>query len=235
MNGLPVRRRQAAIDFIDDRSNNLRMSSRDPSDETKKRLLDHGVAMVLLKGYHGAGLADILAAAKVPKGSFYYYFASKEAFGAELVEHYLAPFLRRLVERLNAPGANGLEALGAYFRELAAELEANDFQGGCLLGNLMGEIGDTSPAARDALKNGVDAYRDLLAKGLARAQMEGVARPDRSARAMADLLVDGWQGAMLRMKVERATAPLNAFIEETLLGYCRASGPALPSATENRA
>jgi TetR/AcrR family transcriptional repressor of nem operon len=197
------------------------MSGRDPNDESRKRLLDHGVALMLIRGYHGAGLADILSAAKVPKGSFYYYFASKEAFGAELVDHYLSPFLRRLAESLAHPRMNGLEALAAYFRDLVAELKANDFQGGCLLGNLMGEIGDTSPAARDALKKGVDAYRDLLAKGLARAQQEGAARNDRTARAMADLLVDGWQGAMLRMKVERSAGPLDAFIEEMLLGYCR--------------
>ncbi|PPD43114.1 MAG: TetR family transcriptional regulator [Methylocystis sp.] len=189
-------------------------------DATKKRLLDHGVAMLLLNGYHGAGLAEILKAAGVPKGSFYYYFASKEEFGAAAVEHYIAPFLRLLTERLAEPGKSGLEALTAYFRDLAAELEANDFKGGCLLGNLMGEVGDTSPAARDALKRAVDRYRDLLAKGLARAQQDGAARADRDARAMADLLVDGWQGALLRMKVERSAAPLHAFINETLLGYC---------------
>ncbi len=190
-------------------------------DATKKRLLDHGVALMLMNGYHGAGLADILKAADVPKGSFYYYFASKEAFGAAAVEHYLAPFLRRLTERLAEPGKSGLEALAAYFRDLVVDLEANDFKGGCLLGNLMGEIGDTSPAARDALKRAVDRYRDLLARGLARAQQEGAARADREARAMADLLIDGWQGAMLRIKVERSSAPLHAFIDETLLGYCR--------------
>jgi TetR/AcrR family transcriptional regulator, transcriptional repressor for nem operon len=198
------------------------MSDRNATDETRKRLLDHGVALMLMNGYHGAGLAEILKAAQVPKGSFYYYFESKEAFGAAAIEHYLAPFLQRLSERLRESGRNGLNALAAYFGELAGELEANDFKGGCLLGNLMGEIGDTSPAAREALKGGIDRYRDLLAQGLARAQEEGVARKDRTARAMADLLFDGWQGAMLRMKVERAATPLHAFIEETLLGYCAA-------------
>jgi TetR/AcrR family transcriptional regulator, transcriptional repressor for nem operon len=191
-------------------------------DETRKRLLDHGVALMLMNGYRGAGLADILKAAQVPKGSFYYYFESKEAFGAEAIAHYLAPFLRRLTARLREPGNNGIGAVAAYFRELASELEANGFRGGCLLGNLMGEIADASPAAREALKQGVDRYRDLLAEGLARAQAEGVARQDRTARAMADLLIDGWQGAMLRMKIEQSSAPLHAFIEETLLGYCAA-------------
>lgn len=198
------------------------MSDRNATDATKKRLLDHGVALMLRKGYHGAGLADVLAAAKVPKGSFYYYFPSKEEFGAQAIEHYIAPFVQRLGEHLAAPGQGGLEALSNYFRESISELEANDFAGGCLLGNLMGEIGDSSAPAREALKKAVDRYRDLLAKGLARAQAEGAARQDRDARALADMLVNGWQGAMLRMKVERSAAPLRAFVDDMLLGYCRA-------------
>lgn len=199
------------------------MSSRSATDDTRKRLLDQGVAMMLARGYHGAGLAEVLKAANVPKGSFYYYFGSKEEFGAQVVGHYLDPFLRRLTARLAEPGLNGLEALCAYFGDLTQDLTANDFKGGCLLGNLMGEIGDSSPAAREALAAAVDRYRDLLAAGLARGQAEGVIRADREARALADLLFDGWQGAMLRMKVARSAAPLNAFVEETLRAYCAAA------------
>lgn len=198
------------------------MSSHSPTDDTRKRLLDHGVALMLQGGYHGTGLADVLKAAQVPKGSFYYYFDSKEAFGAQAIDHYLAPFLRRLTERLAEPDQTGLDALAAYFRDLAQELEAHDFKGGCLLGNLMGEVGDSSPAARDALKRAVDRYRDLIARGLARGQSEGVVRKDRPPEAMADLLVDGWQGAMLRMKIERSAAPLHGYISQTLLLYCGA-------------
>lgn len=198
------------------------MSNRATTDATKKRLLDHGVALMLRKGYHGAGLAEVLAAAKVPKGSFYYYFPSKEEFGAQAVEHYIAPFITRLSEHLAKADRGGLDALVAYFNEMIDELEANDFAGGCLLGNLMGEIGDSSAPAREALKKAVDRYRDLLAKGLARAQSEGAVRQDRDARGLADMLVNGWQGALLRMKVERSTAPLRAFVDDMLLGYCRA-------------
>lgn len=197
------------------------MSKRDALDDTKRRLLDHGVALMLRNGYHGTGLADVLAAAKVPKGSFYYYFPSKEEFGAKAIEHYIAPYIERLGEHIAAPGRSGLDALTGYFNEGILEFEANDFAGGCLLGNLMGEIGDTSPPAREALKKAVDRYRDLLAKCLERAQAEGDVRADRNARALADLLLNAWQGAMLRMKVERSTAPLREFVEEVLLNYCR--------------
>lgn len=197
------------------------MSEPGSIDTTKRLILDQGVALFMKKGYHGTGLNDVLTAAKVPKGSFYYYFESKEAFGVQAVAHYLAPFIEQLTARLRTPDRTGLAALEEYFRALIADLEAADFQGGCLLGNLMGEIGDSSPAARTALKTAVDRYSELLESGLARAQREGVVRSDRSARAMADLLIDAWQGALLRMKIERSSAPLCAFLDEILLGYCR--------------
>jgi TetR/AcrR family transcriptional repressor of nem operon len=208
------------IDSVDDRSYSFAMSERNSIDQTKRLILDHGVALFMKKGYHGTGLNDVLTAAKVPKGSFYYYFDSKEDFGVQAVGHYIAPFIEQLTQHLAAPDRDGLSSIEDYFRALIRELEASNFEGGCLLGNLMGEIGDTSEAARAALKKAVDRYRDLLESGLARAQKEGVARSDRSARAMADLLTNGWQGALLRMKVERSSAPLYAFLDEMLLGYC---------------
>lgn len=197
------------------------MSDRNAIDATKRRLLDHGVALILRNGYHGTGLAEVLTAAKVPKGSFYYYFASKEEFGAQAIEHYIAPFIIRLGEHMAAPDRTGLDALTAYFREMIGELEANDFAGGCLLGNLMGEIGGASAPAREALKKAVDSYRDLLAKALVRAQSEGDVRRDRDAATLANFLVNGWQGALLRMKIERSAGPLREFVDEILLGYCR--------------
>jgi TetR/AcrR family transcriptional repressor of nem operon len=196
------------------------MLDRRPLDATKRHILDHGVALILKHGYHGTGLNDVLGAAKVPKGSFYYYFASKEDFGVQVVEHYIEPFIKELNAHLEAE-ADGLSAIEAYFKSLIENLEGGDFAGGCLLGNLMGEIGDTSEAARAALKKAVDRYRDLLESGLARAQKEGSVRNDRTARAVADVLTNAWQGALLRMKVERSSAPLRAFLDEVLLGYCK--------------
>ena len=70
---------------------------------TRAKLLDQGVAFLTEYGYHGSGLQDILAAVKVPKGSFYHYFASKEAFGAAVIAHYIEPFIAELDLRLAEP------------------------------------------------------------------------------------------------------------------------------------
>ncbi len=189
---------------------------------TREKLLDQGVAMIMERGYHGTGLQDLLAGVRVPKGSFYNYFPSKEEFGAEVVRHYIEPFIRLLDDYLARPELDALSALKRYFRDLIEELERRRFKGGCLLGNLIGEIGDTNALCLASLREAVHRYRDKLALGLARAQREGSLRADLSAEAMADLLSDAWQGALLRMKVEQSVQPLEACIGHLLDGYFKA-------------
>lgn len=177
-------------------------------DINREKLLCHGVALLMQQGYHGTGLQEILDAVQVPKGSFYNYFGSKENFAAEIIEHYIEPYLIQLQSYLDQNPENALAALVRYLDEGIAELEKTEFKGGCLLGNLTGEIGDTSDICRDALQKALSRYRDVWEIGFERAQKEGSIRNDKTAREMADFWVNAWQGALLRMKIEQSTAPL---------------------------
>ncbi len=197
------------------------MSRRDVK-ELREKLLDHGVALLMEQGYHGTGLQELVRSVGVPKGSFYNYFPSKEAFSAEVVRHYIEPFIRQLDSHLRRPDVNAETALKVYFNELIEETERRDFKGGCLLGNLIGEIGDTSDLCQLSLRETVRRYRDKLEEGLARAQQEGSFRKDLDAKDMADFLVNVWQGALLRMKIERSVRPLAQFCEMLLDGYFKA-------------
>lgn len=183
----------------------------------KEKLLDQGVHMLMTQGYHGTGIKEILDIVQVPKGSFYNYFASKEAFAAEAITHYIEPFIQRLSRHLQDPQLDALSALKRYYAELIIEVEQGGYKGGCLLGNLMGEIGDTSTLCNQALKVAVERYKKLQQSALVQAQQEGTVRKDRSAESMADLLVNNWQGALLRMKIEQSVQPLQEF-SDTLLG-----------------
>ena len=197
------------------------MSRRDIK-ELREKLLDQGVALLMEQGYHGTGLQELVRSVGVPKGSFYNYFPSKEAFSAEVVTHYIEPFIARLDSHLRRGDVNAETALKAYFNELIEETERRDFKGGCLLGNLIGEIGDTSDLCQLSLREAVRRYRDKLEEGLARAQREGSFRKDLDAKDMADFLVNVWQGALLRMKIERSVRPLAQFCEMLLDGYFKA-------------
>lgn len=197
------------------------MARRDTS-EIREKLLEQGVMLLMDQGYHGTGLQELVQRVGVPKGSFYNYFESKEAFSAEVVRHYIDPFINQLESQLSKKGTSAEKALKAYFKELIEDTERKDFKGGCLLGNLIGEIGETDDLCQYALKEAVHRYRDKLKEGIARGQKEGSFRNDLSASQMADILVNFWQGALLRMKIERSVRPLMQFSDLMLNNFFKA-------------
>ncbi|MBL8496670.1 TetR family transcriptional regulator [Nitrosomonas sp. JL21] len=192
------------------------MSKLNKKDSNRESLLNQGVTFFMHQGYHGTGLQEILNAVKVPKGSFYNYFESKEEFGAAVIQHYVEPFISKLSMHLQRSDSDALSAIRRYFDELAVELEENKFKGGCLLGNLMGEIGSTSDACQQSLQSAIRRYRDVLQSGLAQAQRQGSVRLDKSAEEMADLLINTWQGALLRMQIEKSSAPVKQCCHDLL-------------------
>ncbi|MGZ8201476.1 MAG: TetR family transcriptional regulator C-terminal domain-containing protein [Methylosarcina sp.] len=188
----------------------------------RDNILNRGVSLLMQQGYHGTGLKEILDAVQIPKGSFYNYFDSKESFAAEVIQHYIEPFIQQLDGHLNNREFDALTAIKRYFDELIVALEKADFKGGCLLGNLMGELGDTSELCQNSLQTAVHRYRDLLKSGLETAQAEGTVRTDKPAEVMADQLVNTWQGALLRMKIEKSSEPLKQCCRDLLDDYFRA-------------
>jgi TetR/AcrR family transcriptional regulator, transcriptional repressor for nem operon len=198
------------------------MPIRNQKEINKENLLNQGVLLLTQQGYHGTGLKEILDAVNIPKGSFYNYFGSKENFAAEVIQHYINPYIEQLQGHLQNPYIDALTALQRYFNESIQELENTEFKSGCLLGNLMGELGSSNEVCRVALQETLMRYRDLLATGIARAQEEGKVRTDRAATELADLLLNAWQGALLRMKIDKSTLPLRQCCQELLDGFFKA-------------
>ncbi|TXK99105.1 TetR family transcriptional regulator, partial [Methylococcaceae bacterium CS5] len=80
-------------------------------------------------------------------------------------------------------------------------------------------LGDTSDICRHSLKTALERYKKLQLTALLRAQQEGTVRVDLNADTMADLLIDNWQGALLRMKIEQSVKPLQQFVATLLEDY----------------
>src|ERR1700748_2242178 len=99
---------------------------RPPNPEVRKRLLAAGLGLVHARGFAASGVKDITDAAGVPKGSFYAYFASKEAFAAAILEHYWSDIERRILPILGEDGP-ARDRITRFFHALADEHEAGDF------------------------------------------------------------------------------------------------------------
>src|SRR5882757_6117862 len=96
---------------------------RPPNPEVRRRLLAAGRELVHARGFAASGVKDITDAAGVPKGSFYAYFASKEAFAAAILEHYWADIEMRLLPILDGDGSTQ-ERITRFFHALADEHES---------------------------------------------------------------------------------------------------------------
>ena len=188
------------------------------SEDTRRQLLDEGVAAFLTGGYHGTGLKEVLDRINVPKGSFYNYFESKEAFGAAAIGHYAKCLGNKLAGALAREPEDPVAGLRLFFAQLTAEFEAANYVGGCLVANLGGEL-EGSELCRTALADAMHGWREGLREAIAAAQQRGQLRTDLDAGDMADLLVEAWEGAVIRMKIERSTAPLQRCLDRLLGDY----------------
>ena len=184
--------------------------------EVRRRLLAAGLDLVHANGFAASGVKDITDAAGVPKGSFYAYFPSKEAFAAAVLDHYWLDIEARLLPIL---GTDGLaqERIKRFFHALADEHEAGDFLLGCLVGNLSLELSGSSEPVRAELVRILKRWDEALTACVRSGQggSDGV-RTDLDAAELASLLIESWEGAALRGKVTRSRVPYERFEKVTV-------------------
>lgn len=180
--------------------------------DTKQHLLEHGVAMVLRHGYHDLGITALLQEAEVPKGSFYHHFASKEDFGLQVIDLYMEQVHAGLDACLGDESRPPLQRVRRFF-ELTEEKYRSEGYLGCLLGGLGQELSGVS----EVFRRRVDACLSEIARRIAGCLEEAVHRGDLPAdtdpQAMAQLLVNCWEGAALRTRVRRDPAPLREMLD----------------------
>ena len=184
--------------------------------QTKERLLDIGRDVFLELGYHHAGIEAILQAAGVPKGSFYNYFQSKEDFGLQVIDHFAACHDAELDRSLGNAGVSPAERIRSYFEVVIAHLEAGECRRGCLIGNLSQEMAAQSETFRARLEEVFSRWVDRFADCLRQAHAAGQLTSDEDAATVAEFWLNSWQGAILRAKIMRSTAPLRTFLRMTL-------------------
>ncbi|MAQ44960.1 MAG: TetR family transcriptional regulator [Confluentimicrobium sp.] len=189
------------------------------AEQTRARILASGRALVLARGFSGVGLKDILIAAQVPKGSFYYYFPSKEAFGAAMLTEYVAEYLDGF-DRIADTPAPAAERMLAFF-ERAPGGPAGSMAERCLVVKLAAEIADLSDEMRRILDDGVGQFCTRLARLLEDGAADGSLLPQPDPTAAARQLYAQWLGAAILTKLARDPAPLDEALTDTRRRFCR--------------
>lgn len=187
---------------------------RDTSD-VRQGILDVGQRIMAAKGYTAVGLNEILATAGVPKGSFYHYFGSKDAFGEALLESYFETYLDEIDKTLSQPGLTMAQRLLNYFHIWQDTQSFQDCQGKCLAVKLGVEVADLSEAMRAVLKRGTSGIIDRLASGIESGLAEGSLAISGTPHEVAQNLYQLWLGASVMVKITKSVQPFETAMSTT--------------------
>lgn len=182
------------------------------SDNTKDKLIDAAVALFAVKGFNNTGIAEILAQVKVPKGSFYHYFKSKEDLGLAVIDHYGHILRDGLASALKNTPDSPLIRLRLYFEAVLAYFGEHFGRCNCLLGNLGQELALQSDAMREAIYQHYQGIESLIAKCLTEAKSAGELSSTADVDLLARQLFAAWEGCLIRSKLEQSTRPLEELL-----------------------
>jgi len=189
--------------------------------ETHELLLRCGMEVFTEQGFAATGIDSVLKRVQVPKGSFYHYFASKEAFGQAVLQRYAGYFARKLDRCFLAEQPTPLQRLVNFVEEAKAGMARYQFRRGCLVGNLGQEVLVLPDSFRAQLDSVLRDWEQRLQTCLEAAVEAGEIARDNDCPALAAYFWIGWEGAVLRARLVQGAQPLDIFIQGFLAGIRR--------------
>jgi TetR/AcrR family transcriptional repressor of nem operon len=193
------------------------MKRSDKSEATRQHILNTSFKLVLHKGFVGVGLQEILTTCGVPKGSFYYYFASKEAFGCALLQQYLADYKVKIDQLILQEERSAYARLVALWQAWIDDPCHNDggWAENCLIVKLAAEVSDLSEDMRQILNFGVTKLTERIANLLSEGQQDGSIPQHIEPEKMAQTMYQLWLGAALLAKLAQNKQALYLALETT--------------------
>ncbi len=173
------------------------------SEQTREDLISAGIDQISMHGYHGTGIKQILDVVNVPKGSFYNFFASKEAFVVELIKEYSQTLLQEFSDFRQGPGAKlgQVEQLRHMYQYGLAKYASSQCQKSCLIGALAMDVGAENAACQQALRDATGKWQVMFTELFSEAQQAGEVRNDISAFQMSNIYWAAWEGSLMNLKV----------------------------------
>lgn len=178
-----------------------------PKPSHKDTLIAEGLRVIHEFGFNGSSVRDIVKAAGVPHGSFTNHFASKEAFGLEVIDRYYERARDDLNDTLFNDELQPLFRLGQYIDIHIGLIRQNDSRNGCLLGNFAADSSDNE-TIRSRINGIFGELEQAVLYCLQAAVSERELRADTNCEQIAAFIVSSMQGAFLLAKAQRDVAPV---------------------------
>ncbi|GAB5498637.1 MAG: TetR/AcrR family transcriptional regulator [Pseudohongiellaceae bacterium] len=180
--------------------------------QCRESLLAVGQELFINSSFNSVGLNDILRRAGIPKGSFYHYFDSKEDFGLQVVELYARQNLALLEEALADSTQSTYGQLKSFFAANIDHFDSIEFCQGCLMANLSQELADVNEKLRCKINELSQVMVRRIAEVLAKMDASELNLGHLPPEEAAQVLMNSWQGAIMKMKLEKSREPLEVFM-----------------------
>ncbi len=179
------------------------MTQKTPEPGTRERLIGAMLEALRTRGYHGVGLAEVLAAADAPKGVLYHHFpGGKSELAVSAIDAVVGQIgveLDKLFQRTGDPA----QALAAWLAGAQRSLEKSGFERGCPLATIALESSPDDEEIRRALSKGFAAIRSRLVGVLV-----GSGLSEAGSLNLAALIVSAYEGALLQARVAGSVQPM---------------------------
>lgn len=176
--------------------------------DTKQRIIETGARIIHLKGYNHTGIQEVIKAAGVPKGSFYFYFKNKEDFGLHVIDFYNNMYLGMIDPIVNNKDLLPLKRIEKMFDLFIDLFKELDYTCGCPIGNLSQEMGDLNEAFSTKLTESVELIAGVYKEILDEAKQMKEIPETIDTQETAEFIVSSWHGSLIRMKIIKSIEPL---------------------------
>ena len=180
--------------------------------DKRNQLIRVGSDTIVQRGFNAASINDILTTAGVPKGSFYYYFSSKEDFGLAIIDDFASKYQHKIRIFLEDEQYSPLTRLRNYFESKIADMATCECADGCLIGNLAQELSAQNELFRDRLNQIFNSWEQCFTRCLMAAFEAGELADDSHLEQLAKFILSGWEGAILQAKVAKSVVPMQTFV-----------------------
>lgn len=179
----------------------------------KTKLVATAANLVYHQGWNATGINQILNEAKVPKGSFYYYFQSKEDLGVAIIQYHAEQYELIYSATMLNPQLSGRDGLTKYFLDAAERFKQEGLRWGCPVGTFSNEVADTTEKIADACREFMTRFFEVVSLAIKRGQADGSIKTTANPITVALQISSVWQGTLLNMKTLHAVDPLQAGVD----------------------
>ena len=176
-------------------------------------LLQKGMEILWSKGYNGTSVNDIVKAADIPKGSFYFYFDSKEDFVIKALQKYFVQMFGPAENILKDTSLSPKERLIKFYEYRVKTLQEElALEKGCMACNLGNEVGEHNENIRKAVLNIHNKSVQSIVNVGKEAQKVGQIDASVNVKNLIEFIEDAGKGAMISMKEMKSSYPIENFL-----------------------